>query len=686
MPRLLTFVCGALLAATPVLAQSTSSSATPKLGKWGVDLTSLDKSVKPGDNFFLHMNGGWLKDAQIPADRSSTGSFQDLQILSEERLKTIVADLKKLPDNRLSSEQRKLRDLYDAFVDTQAIEAHGLNPVKKDLDYLAGLKTLDDVAHAMGSIKLSTMSIYNIGIGVDDKNPDNYSVNLSQAGLGMPDRDYYLSDDPEIVKTRAAYRKYLADMMTLAGMSDVEARADKILALETEIAKVSWTRADRRDADKIYNPMPASALKTLAPDFAWDAFLAEGAIPLKKPDGSERYVIVAEKTAFGPLAAIFKNTPVATWRDYLTVHYLHTFAAYLPKRFDDLAFSFYGTVLSGRTKQLDRQTRAMHLLDQQMGEALGKLYVARYFPPDAKAKADILVSNLLKAYEADIQTLDWMGPATRAKALEKIHQFTPKIGYPSKWREYTALQVSHDDPVGNAQRAGMFEWNRDVTRINKPVDKSEWGMTPSTINAYYNPSFNEIVFPAAILQAPFFDPNADDAVNYGAIGAVIGHEISHGFDDQGSKYDGKGVFQDWWTKEDRANFDARTAALVKQYDAFEPLPGLHVKGQNTLGENIADNAGLAIALKAYHLSLNGKPAPVLDGYTGDQRLFLSFGQVWRTKMRDSAIRTQTMSNEHTVAEFRVIGPTRNQDAWYDSFDVKPGEKYYLPPAERVHLW
>jgi len=681
MPRLLTFLCGALLVSTPVLAQS-----APKFGKWGVDLTSLDKAVKPGDNFFLYINGGWLKDAQIPADRSSTGSFQDLQILSEERLKVIVADLKKTPDARLSVEQRKLRDLYDAFVDTTAIENRGLMSVQKDLDYLAGLKSLDDVAKAMGSIKLSTTSIYNIGIGVDDKNPNNYSVNLGQGGLGMPDRDYYLSNDEAIVKTRQAYRKYLADMMTLAGMTDVDARADRVLALETEIAKVSWNRADRRDADKIYNPMPASALKTLAPDFAWDAFLSEGAIPMKRPDGNERYVIVAEKTAFGPLATIFKNTPVSTWRDYLTVHYLHTFSPYLPKRFDDLAFSFYGTVLTGRTKQLDRQTRAMHLLDQQLGEAMGKLYVARYFPPDAKAKADLLVSNLLKAYEADIKTLDWMGPATRAKALDKIHQFTPKIGYPSKWRDYSALRIAADDPVGNAQRASLFEWNRDVARINKPVDKSEWGMTPSTINAYYNPSFNEIVFPAAILQAPFFDANADDAVNYGAIGAVIGHEISHGFDDQGSKYDGKGVFQDWWTKEDRANFDARTAALVKQYNGYEPLPGLHVIGQNTLGENIADNAGLAIALKAYHLSLNGKPAPVIDGYTGDQRLFLSFGQVWRTKMRDSAIRTQTMSNEHTVAEFRVIGPTRNQDAWYDGFDVKPGEKFYLAPAERVHLW
>ncbi len=681
MTRFLAFLCGALLVTSPALAQSAL-----KFGKWGVDLTSMDPSVKPGDNFFLYVNGKWLATAVIPPDRAQTGSFQDLQILSEQRLKAIVGDLEKTPEPRLNTEQRKLRDLYDAFVDTGAIEARGLAPVQKDLDYLSNLKTLDDVAHAMGSIRLSTMSIYNIGIGVDDKHPDNYSVNLGQGGLGMPDRDYYLSNDEAIVKTRAAYRKYLADMMTLAGMTDVEARADRILALETEIAKVSWNRADRRDADKIYNPMPASALKTLAPDFAWDAFLSEVNIPLKRPDGSERYVIVAEKTAFGPLATIFKNTPVSTWRDYLIVHYLKSFSAYLPKRFDDLVFSFYGTVLTGRTQQLDRQTRAVHLLDQQMGEALGKLYVARYFPPEAKAKADLLVSNLLKAYEADIKTLDWMGPATRAKALEKIHQFTPKIGYPTKWRDYTALKVERDDPVGNAQRATIFEWNRDVARINKPVDKTEWGMTPSTINAYYNPSFNEIVFPAAILQAPFFDPTADDAVNYGAIGAVIGHEISHGFDDQGSKYDGKGVFQDWWTKEDRANFDARTAALVKQYDSYEPLPGLHVIGQNTLGENIADNAGLAIALKAYHLSLTGKPAPVIDGYTGDQRLLLSFGQVWRTKMRDSAIRTQTLSNEHTVAEFRVIGPTRNMDAWYSAFDVKPGEKYYLAPADRVHLW
>jgi putative endopeptidase len=679
--KTLVFLCGTLVAVPPALALD-----APKLGKWGVDLTSLDASVKPGDNFFLHVNGGWLKTATIPPDRSQTGSFQDLQILSEQRLKTIVDELAAKPDSALSPEEKKLHDLFDTFTDTAAIEAAGLKPVQKDLDYLAHLKTLRDVARAMASISLSTQSIYGIGIGVDDKNPNNYSVNLQQSGLGMPDRDYYLSNDEAIVKTREAYRKYLADMMTLGGMDNAAARADRVLALETEIAKVQWARADRRDADKIYNPMPVSDLKKLAPDFAWDDFLAETHIPLTTPEGHERYVIVAEKSAFGPLARIFAATPVAVWRDYLTVHYLHTFSAYLPRRFDDLAFSFYGTVLGGRTQQLDRKTRGVHLLDSEMGEALGKLYVARYFPPEAKAKADLLVSNLLKAYAADIQTLAWMTPATRTRALEKLNKFTPKIGYPTKWRDYSPLEVVRGDMVGDIQRGSLYEWNRDLTRINQPVDKSEWGMTPSTINAYYNPSFNEIVFPAAILQAPFFDANADDAVNYGAIGAVIGHEISHGFDDQGSKYDGDGVFQDWWTKDDRAAFDARTKALVAQYDGFEPLPGLHVIGANTLGENIADNAGLAIALKAYHLSLGGKRAPVKDGYTGDQRLYLSFGQVWRTKMRDSAVRTQTLSNEHTVADFRVIGPTRNQNEWYSAFDVKPDQKYYLPPDQRVHLW
>ena len=671
--------------ALALLTLPAAAADKPKFGAFGVDLSAMDKSVKPGDNFFLYTNGNWLKTAVIPPDRSQTGSFQDLQILSEMRMRAIVDDLEKKPYAQLSAEEKKLRDLYDAFEDTKAIEANGLKPVQKDLDYLAGLQTKVDVAKAMSSIPLGTESIYDIGIGVDDKNPDNYSLNLNQSGIGLPDRDYYLKDDKALVDTRNQYRQYLADMMKLAGMDDVDARAGRILALETQIAKVQWSRADRRDEDKIYNPMKIADLKAMAPDFPWDAFLAETHVPLMTKNG-ERYVIVAEKTAFAPLAKIFADVPVSTWRDYLTAHYLHHYSAYLPKRFDDRDFAFYGTVLGGRTQQLDRRTRGIHLLDAELGEALGKLYVARYFPPEAKAKADQLVNNLLKAYETDIRTLDWMSPETRAKALEKIRQFTPKIGYPSHWRDYSAYTVTRDDLIGDIQRGTVFEWNREVNRINLPVDRTEWGMTPPTINAYYNPSFNEIVFPAAILQPPFFDPNADDAVNYGGIGAVIGHEISHGFDDQGSKYNGKGVFQNWWTAQDRANFDAKTKELVKQYDAYEPLPGLHVIGANTLGENIADNAGIAIALKAYHISLGGKPAPAIGGLTGDQRFYLSFGQIWRTKQRDSSLRTQTLSNEHSPAEFRVIGPTRNQDEWYAAFNVQPGDKYYLPPEQRVHLW
>jgi putative endopeptidase len=679
---IIALVCAGFLGSGVLLALAQEAQ---HYGTWGVDLSAMDKSVRPGDSFFDYVNGTWSKNAVIPPDRSRIGGFVDLQILSEQRLRAIMADLHSRPPAKLSDEEKKVRDFYESYEDTAAIEAKGLSPVQKDLDMIAGLQTLDDVARVMASPKISAGSLYEIGIGVDDKHPNSYSVNLSQAGLGMPDRNYYLSTDAELVKTREAYRKYLTDMMTLAGMSDAAARADRLLALETEIAKVQWDRADRRDEDKVYNPMTVPQLKLLAPSFPWDAFLAETGIPLRIP-GGQRNVIVAENTAFEPMAKVFAAAPVSTWRDYLTVNYLRNNAAYLPKRFDDLNFAFSGTVLNGNTAQLDRQTRGVHLVDGLMGEALGKIYVARYFPPEAKAKADALVANLLKAYAQDIQTLDWMSPETKAKALDKVRQFTPKIGYPTHWRDYSSLKIVPGDIVGNVQRANLYEWNREVGRINQPVDRTEWDMTPSTINAYYNPSFNEIVFPAAILQPPFFDPQADDAVNYGAIGAVIGHEISHGFDDQGSKYDGKGVFQDWWTKEDRANFEKRTAMLVSQYDAFEPLPGLHVIGKNTLGENIADNAGLAIAYKAYHIALGGKPAPVLDGFTGDQRFFLGFAQVWRSKMRDSAMRTLTLSNEHTVDMFRPIGVTRNMDAWYQAFDVTPDQKYYLPPDQRVHLW
>ena len=397
-------------------------------------------------------------------------------------------------------------------------------------------------------------------------------------------------------------------------------------------------------------------------------------------------MILEQNTAFPELAHIFATTPIAVWRDYLTLHYLYAYGSTLPKKFDDEAFHLNGTILLGSKQHLDRPTRGVHLLDGAMGEALGKIYVAEYFSADTKAKAQQLVDNLLKAYDADLQTLSWMTPETRQKALDKLHKFTPHIGYPDRWRDYAAYSVSPTDPLGNEQRAAEFDWDRQAKRIDQPVDKDEWGITPPTINAYYDPTLNEIVFPAAVLQPPFFDPNADDAVNYGAIGAVIGHEISHGFDDQGAKYDGDGVLRSWWTDEDRKNFEARTAALAAQYDAYQPLPSLNMNGKQTLGENIADSAGLTIALKAYHISLGGKPAPVLDGLTGDQRFFLGFAQIYRMKRADALQRLIIVSDVHTPDNYRPIGTTRNLDAWYTAFDVKPGDKYYLPPEQRVHLW
>ncbi|HEY5347873.1 MAG TPA: M13 family metallopeptidase [Rhizomicrobium sp.] len=657
----------------------------PAIGDWGVDLKAMDPSVRPGDDFFTYVNGNWLKTAVIPPDRSSTGAFQALQILSETRMQSIFDELNAKPESSLDANERKLRDLYHAFTDQKAIEAHGLAPVAKDLARIEAAQDLTEVAHIMASVPLSTASIFGINISVDDKNSSNYSIDLSQSGLGLPDREYYLGSDPELAKTRDAYRKYLATMLTLGGFDNAAARAQAVFDLETRIAKAQWDRADSRDATKVYNPMTVSELQALTPEFPWTAFFTECGVPLKSPHG-ERSVIVAQKSAFPELARIFAGTPVSVWRDYLAVHYLHSFAPYLPKAFDDADFAFYGTVIGGRSQQLPRATRAVHLADDLLGEALGKIYVARYFPPRAKAKAEKLVGNLVKAYEADIKTLDWMSPQTRLKALEKIRAMVAHIGYPDHWRDYSAYVVTPDDLVGDVQRGAVFDWNRQLKRIDGPVDKDEWDMTPPTINAYNNFNFNEIVFPAAILQPPFFDPDADDAVNYGGIGAVIGHEISHSFDDQGSKYNARGELEDWWTADDRKNFDARTAMLSDQFDAYEPLPGLHIIGKNTLGENIADLAGVTIALKAYHISLQGRTPPVLDGFTGDQRFFLSYGQIWRGKYRDSALRAQVLGNEHAPGQFRVDGATRNDDAWYAAFNIQPGDKYYLPPDKRVHLW
>jgi putative endopeptidase len=643
----------------------------------------MDKSVKPGDDFFAYANGNWYKNAVIPPDRTSTGSFPNLTILSEQRMAEIVKELE--AKAQPNAEERRIRDLYDAYTDTATIEKNGLTPVKNDLAAIAALKTLDDVARAMGNPAVPVEGPFAVGITADPKEPTRYTATVTQSGIGMPNRDYYLKDDPALATTRDAYRKYLTQMLTLAGEPNADARADAVFKLETEIARNQWTAVESRDADKSYNPMTAAKLEAAAPGFAWTTFLAAKGISASGPNG-DRILIVRQNTAVPKLAALFAVTPVPVWRDYLTIHYLHTMSAFLPKAFDDADFDFFGKVLGGQKEQLPRETRAVHLIDQRLGHPLGKLYVAKYFPPESKAKVEALVANLLKAYDADIRRISWMTDATKTKALDKLHHFTPHVGYPDVWRDFSGLTIAPNDLIGDIERSDAFEWHYRVDRIDQPVDRNEWNMTPPTVNAYYTSTLNSIFFPAAILQPPFFDPYADDAVNYGGIGAVMGHEIGHGFDDQGSKYSGVGKLESWWTDQDRTAFEERVTALGAQYDSYEGVPGLHVNGKLTMGENIGDLSGLAISLQAYHYSLNGKAAPVLDGFTGDQRYFLGFAQIWRSKSSEASIRRQVLSNPHSPAHWRVIGPTRNVDAWYLAFNVEHGDTYYLAPDKRVHLW
>jgi len=669
-------------AQAPVPAEN-SAPAKPSIGAWGVDLAGMDRVAKPGDDFFRYVNGTWLDKAVIPSDRTSTGSFLDLAILSENRVQDLLAGLAARNDG-LTPQETKIRDLYKSYTDVEHLDKLGLTPAERDLASIQQAASHEDIARLMGSVPMGTQSLFDAGIGVDDKNPSAYAVFVSQSGIGLPDRDYYLLTEAGTVKAREAYRAYIETMLTLGGVADAPSKAEKIFALETEIAKLHWASADRRDADKIYNPMTVSELARFAPGFSWTSFFSE--MKIGAPPSGERQVIIGEKSAFPKLASLFARTPVETWRDYLAFHYLSAHAPYLPKRFDEANFNFYGRALRGQTEQLARAKRGVHFLGSMIGEGVGQLYVARYFPPEAKAKAEALVANILAVYRSRVETLDWLSAETKPKALEKVASFVVKIGYPDTWRDYSNFTINPNDLLGNFARGSVFEWERKLARLDAPVDRDEWYMSPQTVNAYYHASMNEIVFPAAILQAPFFDPNADDAVNYGAIGAVIGHEISHGFDDQGSKYDAKGVLQSWWTQKDRADFDRRTSALVDQFNVYSPLEGVNLNGRLTLGENIADLAGLTVTHAAYRLSLGNSPAPVLDGFTGEQRLFLGFAQVWRYKAHDETMRVQVLSGRHSPPMFRVNGTVRNVGAWYDAFAVQQGDKLFLPPEKRVGLW
>ncbi|WP_267392977.1 MULTISPECIES: M13-type metalloendopeptidase [unclassified Sphingomonas] len=678
---LATAASGALYAQTsaPTPATAASVAGKPQLGDFGVDLSAMDRKIAPGDDFYNYVNGAWMARTQIPADRSSWGGFAVLAELSSARTREVI-ETAAASGGTPGSVADKIGTAYSSFMDAPAIEARGAAPLKPYLDKIAAIRTQTDLARAFADASIHGEDM-PIGAGVqqDLKNNTVYAVYLGQGGLGLPDRDYYLKDDPKFAEARTKYVTYIADMMKLAGQPDPQGSAQRIYDLEKQIAQVHWERAELRQVEKGYNPVMVADLATTMPGFDWKTMLdAQGV-------GSQTRVIVGQPSALTGTAKIVGATPIATWKEYLAFHKISDAAPMLSSAFVNRQFAFYGTTLNGTPQLRERWKRGVGFVNGSLGEAVGQLYVAKYFPPEAKAKADELVHNLISAMDARLSNLTWMAPETKVKARAKLAAFTPKIGYPSKWRDYSTLQIVKGDVLGNADRAAEFEYKRQLDKIGKPVDRSEWFMTPQTVNAYANPLMNEVVFPAAILQPPFFDPNADPAVNYGAIGAVIGHELSHHFDDQGRKFDPQGNFADWWTPEDVKRFTALTDKVVAQYGAYEPIPGGHVNGKLTLGENMADLAGINVAYDAYKISLKGKPAPKIEGFTGDQRFFLGFGQVWQTKAREESIRNQITTDPHTPGQWRAY-VVRNLDAWYAADNVKPGQKYYLAPADRIKIW
>ncbi|WP_116810439.1 M13 family metallopeptidase [Steroidobacter cummioxidans] len=664
----------------PNTAADANAPAAPhaELGDFGLDLTAGNPQIKPGDDFFFaYASGKWYDTFEIPPDRASYGPFNKLNDLSEERVKKLIEQAAQTNPAAGTPEQ-KIGDYFASFMDESVIESKGLQPIEADLARIQAAKTKKDIATLFGSPGF--MSTFGIGIEPDLKNPSRYSIDIGQSGLGLPDRDYYLKDDAKLKEHRAKYVAFIEQMLTLGGVPDAAKKAQGIMEFETALAKVQWPLEKRRDAEAMYNPRSKAQLVAYAPAFDWQAFFVAADV------GARDNFVLGPLTAIRDSAKVLDKTSVNTLKDYLTFHLLRTNSPFLPKRFDQANFAFYGQQLRGQPQQRERWKRGVAITGGALGELVGQVYVKEYFPPESKAKMEVLVGNLRAALKQRLATLSWMSEETRQRAEAKLATFVAKIGYPDKWKDYSALEVQRDDLIGNVRRASIWDWNRQVARLDQPVDRDEWFMNVTDINAYYNPLNNEIVFPAAILQPPFFDPAADDAVNYGGIGAVIGHEIGHGFDDQGRKFAPDGSLTDWWTKADANAFGGKTKVLVEQYSSFDALPGLKVNGATSLGENIGDLGGLNMAYEAYHNTLQGQPAPVLDGLTGDQRFFLSWAQVWRTKIRDEALRAQVLSDPHAPPYFRVNGAVRNMDEWYAAFDVKPGDKLFLPPEQRVKIW
>ena len=660
----------------------TPSHGRPEIGSYGFDAKGMDAKFTPGNNFYEYANGGWLASTPIPADKSNYGMFSVLSDKSDERTKEII-----LGANATGGpEAKKVADYYASFMDEAAIEAKGFAPIKPELDAIAKIKDQKSLVAAFAhNARMLRGGPIGTVVAQDDKAPETHIANISQGGLGLPDRDMYDVKNKNFEEKRAGYKKYVETMLGLIGTKDAAKRAAAVYDLEAKLAAVHWTRIQNRDPQKTYNKLTLDEVQKLAPGVDWKAWA--GGVGL----ASQTSFNVNQPSAITGTAKLIKSESLAVWRDYLTIRLLSAEAPYLAKRFVDARFAFYGTLLTGTPENKDRWKRGVDEVTGAMGEAVGKLYVDKFFTAATKQRADELVHNLLVAMGQRIDGLTWMSAETKAKARAKLATYNPKIGYPKRWRDYSALEVVAGDPVGNDERAGAFEYDRRLAKLGQPVDRDEWDMTPMTVNAYYNPLLNEIVFPAAILQPPFFDPNADDAVNYGGIGAVIGHEISHGFDDQGRQYDQTGKLSDWWTKDDADKFKAATAKLVAQYSTYCPFaaagdkPAQCVKGELTLGENIADLGGLTVAYQAYKLSLGGKPAPVIDGMTGDQRFFFGWAQVWRRLYRDAELANRLVTDPHSPSEFRA-SMVRNIDGWYDAFKPAPADKLFLAPDKRVRIW
>ena len=646
----------------------------------GINKKNMDAKVKPGDNFADYVNGTWYKNTKIPADKASYGAFDLLYDQSQKDVKAIIEEAAK-SNAADGSDEQKIGDYYASYTNRKDRNEKGLTPIQPEMQAIDAIANYNDLASFFGTANRTGISIpFNISVYTDFKDPTKYILITWQGGLGLPEREYYLSTDAKMADIRKKYAAHVEKMLQLAGIENPAESTTKILALETSFATYHMKKEDTRDTQKLYNKYATSDLKTLMPDFNWAAMLTKASIE------KEKNIVVTQVDYLKNLNDIIKKTPIDIWKTYLKWGLINRSASLLTTELDNQNFEFYSKTLNGTEKQEEDWKRAVNTVNAGLGEVVGKVYVEKHFSPEAKERMVGMVKNLLKAYAESIKKLDWMSEATKKEALKKVDKFMIKIGYPDKWRDYSTLKIAKNDLYGNSQRAAAFEYQRNLNKLGKPVDRTEWGMTPQTVNAYYNPSLNEIVFPAAILQPPFFDLKADDAVNYGGIGAVIGHEIGHGFDDQGSTFNGDGVLKNWWTPADLAAFKGKTSALIAQYSSFKAFPDLNVNGEFTLGENIGDLGGLSIAIKAYRATLNGKEAPVMDGFTGMQRVFLGWGQVWGEKTREEALRSQIARDPHSPAKFRINGVVRNVPEFYEAFNIKPTDSLYLAPEKRVKIW